>query len=724
MPNYMRDIAPFWPSLSQIAVLCVIFYGIWHKWIPQISDIFNTNSAAEIPQKNVLLHWPSITLRPKITLRLVPFRITLNYVLIVSLFAAIIGFLLSLLIYYNVLQRRHYIAALSSHGTLPLNFQLTNAERPAIFKRLDGGTPGPSAYHWLIVWTESLILAPLVFGVVLMRWKERHYPAYRLNYHGLALIGTFSLLGLIDIAIAEWRLAILSGFGLGETLLPFTPLVYLVLLLFAPYAWTERGKGILNDDRTDWPAPDRLPEPNPTLDFLEHPPAPRKSLSEDESPGNLPQRKSTHDGPVVIFCLAGGGSRAALYAAGILSRMWWQTALFDESWKRDTAMLPAADRLRLNVSTAPNASQGTLLYPGRLLLQYADVISSVSGGSLAAGYFLESLLRDIRDVQNNTTDARAGRYAALDRFFAPTWLTSETTHPPIRWYDAPVLPDSLRDFFRDPTLAYRSDAIERDEQKQKAFEANPFINAMQQDHLAAIMCGFFRFRERGRGPGLERYWEQMYRWFRPPADNDKSPIVSVRIRDFFDLERSAHLPALILNATLARTGTRLAITNLDAAEFQETYKFGPIVDGRDLGEGDIFSTAALRRSMRPDVLFGNRSEAISEAAQRRFDPLPAQINTLNELDSRWNISLARAVHASANFPFGFPLMRFVRRTTDATINNPNASEIKFQGGRDILEIADGGLNRQYRSGLGPRADSRQPGLPENAGRPDFPDRQR
>ena len=122
MLNYTRDIAPFWPSLSQIGVLCLIFYGIWHKWIPQISDIFNPDSAAETAQKNRRLFWPAVTLRPRVTLRLLSFRVTLNYVLILALYAAIIIFLLGLLIYYNHLQRLHYIAALASNGRLPSIF--------------------------------------------------------------------------------------------------------------------------------------------------------------------------------------------------------------------------------------------------------------------------------------------------------------------------------------------------------------------------------------------------------------------------------------------------------------------------------------------------------------------------------------------------------------------------------------------------------------------------
>ena len=470
------------------------------------------------------------------------------------------------------------------------------------------------------------------------------------------------------------------------------PLVYLVLLLFSPYAWTERGKEVLNDDKTLWPSPDRLPDAKPTLDFLEHPPAARKSLSEDGISAGLPQRKATHSGPVVIFCLAGGGSRAALYAAGLLNRMWWQTAPLDEDWQEILDLLPEADRARLDPLDANAAAPSQPLYPGRLLLQYADVISSVSGGSLASAYFIESLHRDIQTSQSETADAAAARYAALERFFAPDHLTSETARPPLRWYNEPVAPQSLRPFFADPTLAYCPDCIEKNERLQKLFEANPFINAMQQDHLAAVMSGLFRFREVGRGPGIERYWQQMYRWLRSSDSDTKEKNKAVRVSDFFAQERSGHLPVMILNATLTRTGTRLAITNLDAAEFQETYKFGPIVDGRDLGEGDIFSTQALRDSLRPENLFAPpRSQTLSDAAQRRFDPLPAQINTLNELDARWDIPLATAVHASANFPFGFPLMRFVRRTSDPHITHPKTAEIKFQGGRDLLEVADGGL---------------------------------
>lgn len=136
---------------------------------------------------------------------------------------------------------------------------------------------------------------------------------------------------------------------------------------------------------------------------------------------------------------------------------------------------------------------------------------------------------------------------------------------------------------------------------------------------------------------------------------------------------------MILNSTLSRTGTRLAITNLDTSQFEASYKYGPPVSRSDLGEGDVLqSCASAARSA------ASAPKEAVRRAEERYDPLPAQINTLNELDPYWNIPLTTATRASANFPGGFALMRFVRRLQDS-------SEVCYNGGPDILEISDGGL---------------------------------
>lgn len=670
---------PYVPSIVGVVLFLLTLLALRRGWFAQLSDIFNPNSAAEVPRRQFIafhLHVP------------------LNWLINVAVSFGAWAFMLAVVILIN------HVQAASGSPVPPA------AARPALVRFFAGDSPvGQWRFLRLVLSTWLVLSLPVFIGIASLYTTRRLYreQPHRVDLHGMAMLGVCSLLGLLNLSAAEWLLGLYTHIGWALSLLPWVPVGVLIVTLFSPWPWTEGGKDILNACKGS-----PLPPVLPTLDFIEEPPTPPKSGATDAEFTHKAHYLPGHEGPLVLFCISGGGSRAALFTAGILSRMWWQNAegyaLRQEGfgplrpWLMEEASAPGEETE--NTHSGGSEGVGTSsapFFPGRLLLQRLDGVSSVSGGSLAASYLIASLHRSMHDpaMRCSAIDpacALQQRHAALRAFFDPAQEeTPEASRPPILWYNKRCKPASLRYFFHslNASTAPLPCSPPRDrretpqefrarEVRQKQVETNPYINAMQQDHLAACLSGLF-LPWIGRGPGIEQFWQERYQWYRPSAGSpfSRQPLC---LADFYAMERTGHLPALILNGTLTRTGTRLAITNLAASEFQELYKYGPQVDGRDLGEGDAVAMGVGK---------GRRHACPAAQAKRRYDPLPAQINTLNELDARWRIPLATATRASANFPVGFPLMRFVRRRSEDT--DPDTSVIHYKGGPDVLEISDGGL---------------------------------
>ncbi len=698
----------FGPVLVQSLLLVGVIYAIVTRRVGQLFDIFAPNSAAEA----------GIFRRQFVVGKT---HYTWNWLVNLSIT------LICWAIVFGVLW---LLATDQPTDFLPMRLLVGSAAGRGI----SGGQFALLTLRIWFVWWLPCGIATLSLWLT-----ERFNPGRpeKVDYHGLALLAVCAILGTLSLSVAEFWLGLNKGVGILWSLFALLPIGLLIVRLFSPWLWTEGGKGVMNEVCATNAA---SAAPLATMDFLQVPPPVSLSDASRGRPQTGVHRAPNHDGPVVIVCASGGGSRATLFSAGILSRMWWQDIPAGYFTPEEKAALKGAAQAAHGVSTeqtsaeqtserktegqTPDSEQAEALeqtadYPGRLLLQCVDAISSVSGGSLASSYFVESLHRALRDTFP-TDNAAWGRWRALNAFFDPKDLACGEARPATAWYAAPQEPQSLQSFFACPDAGMILPKISGSEDRQSRFEANPFINAMSQDNLAACIAGFFAWRADadvrrgdgngraqaaagfrlspfGRGPNIERFWEQSFSWYRDGKLTGLSKCDPVRLHDLYAGEKSGHLPALVLNGTLAGTGTRLAITNLDNVTFQESRKFGPVVDARDLGEGDMLnapdadaSGQGIGRGRKASSDLPSDPHAAQRQAAHRFDPLPAQINTLNALDDHWEIPLKSATRASANFPVGFPLMRF-RRYKVSRNGVAGQPVTKPDGTPDILDICDGGV---------------------------------
>jgi hypothetical protein len=299
-----------------------------------------------------------------------------------------------------------------------------------------------ASYLDLIVRNWAIVtICPVVFSVLFYLTGGVAHG----DVHAPALACTLSLLTLLGASLAVWILGYYLKLGLLLPFLAWTPAAVLVLGLFS--AWLpDAGKQIWNGPRS-LPAEKRNQRVQ-TLRFWD-----RKDMKADNA-------------PLVILCVSGGGSRAALFTAGILNRMWWQEA------SAASQSNPAAG------STPPPTER----YPGRALLLAARAISSVSGGSLASAYFVQRLSRLTTGTQDRTP--------ALNSVF----------EPPI------------------PNSFFDQNQIPAQDQLLAQFEQNAYIHDMGQDFLGATITGFF-LPLIGRGPGLQAFWDARFGWNERPLEN-------------------------------------------------------------------------------------------------------------------------------------------------------------------------------------------------------------
>jgi predicted acylesterase/phospholipase RssA len=293
------------------------------------------------------------------------------------------------------------------------------------------------------------------------------------------------------------------------------------------------------------------------------------------------------------------------------------------------------------------------VHPGRLILQNVNVISAVSGSSLAAAYLVERMYRDLPRGIGNPTMARG---LALREFFNPQ--VKSAPHHSASWYNITERErDFNLDFCWDNSLTMPQNrllgsdaAYDKVDEQLSKFDMNPYINAMRQNYVAPIVSGFLQpwF---GRGPSYEESWQDYFGWYNSKSGQPR------RLSEFSSDEGSGALPTLILNSTLTRTGSRLAFTNFRPDVFEPLAKLGPV-------ENEYFGKQTS-------------GENIS-----RYDPLPGRIVTHSFLDPCWDVPLATAVHASANFPYVLPAMKIKQRDSRS-------------GSGGMWECIDGGVDDNY-----------------------------
>ncbi len=397
---------------------------------------------------------------------------------------------------------------------------------------------------------------------------------------------------------------------------------------------------------------------------------------------SLNKGSAQRDYPLTFIALGGGGSRAAIFNAAILSKLWWLDETLGESDWPDkgldasgvNALLKELRATHPDVAAIVQPGGAGKFYPGRLILIFSNGLSTISGGSLAGAYFVRRV-QVLSDFVTTTKDPFGKRARAMEAFFDPE---AEKRLVGGSVGDAPAYPIYVDGTKAEPTSLEAVDCrrqdwdgsawqlrrtltgLDLDDKLWKSFESNPYLASMRLNHLAATVSGFFDPLS-GRVASLTNFWNDRFGWAPGGAQ--------VRMSDLAPAEKIGVIPHIVINATIAETGGRLAITNLNSGVF-----------GHSTGIGFTHRTIVgqdAQKTVKPELdLISLRTAAEHDqklGRLRRFSPPQGAVTTLRQFDQEWDIPLSRAVVASSGFPVGFPLMTIVDpfrnlwHTTDAGV---------------------------------------------------------
>jgi hypothetical protein len=330
--------------------------------------------------------------------------------------------------------------------------------------------------------------------------------------------------------------------------------------------------------------------------------------------------------PVVLVASSGGGSRAALFTALVLE------ALANE---------PLTD------------STGTPYRRGGSNLRWGDQIvlmSSVSGGSLADGYYARRLTRGEREVhrakiRNSFLTALADRTEStygevFKTYYEPLWERYAR--------EAETSPDDdTKEWGKDIAPAPgRQVSPASDQNFRGRYLESAFADDMCTDFMAPLGRGLMT-PELERGRSLAVFWDQRFGWG------------GVTNRQGFGAAKPRP-PLLLFNATDVRQGRRLVVG------FPPLYPntFSPKQPSHPLADAKVDDTLALE------------------------DFAPA-----------FELRLSEAVRLSANFPWGVPPARLTRtvRPLRQKLTPAQLAEVRArltpQEGPSLRMFATGDLTR-------------------------------
>ncbi len=331
-------------------------------------------------------------------------------------------------------------------------------------------------------------------------------------------------------------------------------------------------------------------------------------------------------GPIVLVAASGGGSRAALFTSLILQMM------AREPFPRLPQLIP---------------SQQQDTDPGNWADRIA-MISSVSGGSLAsaryafsnydAGATIDELKYTTRsELIHESLDSLQAMRQDAHNFNPAARCGSESDGDPrtdiVREADCDMqqLIEAVERVQNEPT-ALVDDAIH--DVVRTAFTSR-LADEMSMDFMAPMLRGFIT-PSASRGNGLYHFWNHQFDWH--DISQHSTP---------YDRTR----PLLLLNASDADTGQRV------------TVGFPPLDPG--------FLPGALELSvLDTDLTRGD------------FDPVALSDFSAEPID----LSLARAVRLSSNFPFGFNVNEFSDDSQPPLIATADAKRHQR-----TLRLMDGGV---------------------------------
>ncbi|HZN38204.1 MAG TPA: patatin-like phospholipase family protein [Planctomycetota bacterium] len=350
-----------------------------------------------------------------------------------------------------------------------------------------------------------------------------------------------------------------------------------------------------------------------------------------------------HEGPVVLVAASGGGSRAAIFTALVLELL-----------------------ARTPVDCGPIVGRSTASLPGRTFADNIVLISSVSGGSLAAADFVTERARGnhlcAADPPRNSTESelQCVCLARLRSFLDSLAKSAPPDQPHVDLDDTIASLQEWRRLERELTANLREsmpaadeavraqlDVVDRwlalleaihwlqtHEHEARAAEAGADdttrvgwvlhsrnLDRMSTDFMAPLLRGMMSVAL-NRGDALARFWNELFEWHGVTSLRGPAPQ-----HLWAEAQRS---PFVIYNATDVAHGRRLAIG------------FPPV----------------------PENLWPVNGTAAATARQ-----LPV---VFPSGEGGMDVALARAVRMSSNFPWGFRVQEVPRKN-------------------DPLRILDGGV---------------------------------
>ena len=297
--------------------------------------------------------------------------------------------------------------------------------------------------------------------------------------------------------------------------------------------------------------------------------------------------------PPVFLNMGGGGSRAAIFDALILNKLWAFKVKKSDITKPNNDLMDRINALPTDVENV--CTDSNYVYPGRLLLIGTRFISSVSGGSLASAHWTNGTLKALS--QANAVTSIEQRALALKQFFAHSAELDENA--------------SDKDYFAK-------------------CEKDPFVKAMRQNYLAATIVGLYKM-DLSRSTAIR---DAFARYALNDGD-DASDHPLTHLSDLYLSETQGVLPCSMFNATLTTSGERLVLSNMESDLFQDINWFGP----------------TSTYNVVPPV------ESAAEERHLRFRVRPAHIKLHHDIDNGWDPPLTTAIWVSSDFPYGFQVNR-------------------------------------------------------------------
>ncbi|MFO1000970.1 MAG: patatin-like phospholipase family protein [Planctomycetaceae bacterium] len=365
------------------------------------------------------------------------------------------------------------------------------------------------------------------------------------------------------------------------------------------------------------------------------------------------------DGPAVVVAASGGGSRAALFAALVLQHladqpMTWTSQPSDEAGNPSDGS-PASD------VASPASATTSKEQPSSRWADHIALISSVSGGSLSAGRFAAD--PSVADRRIETL-----RYTTKEELEKRTltkvqeWIKQTKSNGAVTNEDSEELQRlaTIRESMESPKDSAFAATTER------AFES-AFADDMCADFMAPMLRGALTPFST-RGDCLYHFWNYQFGW--KQLQQNSLPFVAHEQTAAADSEvsKTASTPLVMFNTTDVETGRRV------------------VVGFPSIPSGFFPGAETFPQQVQDAMGMQTRSKSFGPVSLADFSP-PASTQ----------LSLARAIRLSSNFPWGFGVQQFTSESVPSVDIQSTAPSVRGKSrddglpSRTTLELIDGGV---------------------------------